>query len=967
MDSIALRTLNNLDAPINLAKVLKKAIAWEDTQDIDEKQVRASLWQGDVNHPVFVALARKLREWDAVEGVPWTSATASLTSERRGLEYDLLDLQIDERHWCDGHIPVFKGEPAVVIAEKHAIWYTPDRRARCDFYWKALSGHLRAQGWDDDSAASLDVSSTRVVERFSDPCRAEAHKTKGLVVGYVQSGKTANFTGVIAKAADAGYRLIIVLGGTWDILRSQTQRRLDKEMIGWEMLDGDYDQEPASEQKKFLRHGKAPSLLGYFDWQRLTSPDGDYERLKKGLTSLEFRSSNPTMPFWRWENLKHERARLIVIKKHNRILKRLIDDLLKVEERTAAGVVPLHDVPMLLIDDESDQAGVNTKAPTPGQKQERTAVNGAITKLLSMFPRGQYVGYTATPFANVFIDPDDAEDLFPRDYLLCLPRPADYMGVRDFHDLDVEQPEGMASNERAFIRNVVGADTDEKNLPRAIDAFVLAGAIKLYREAKAPELAKRYRHHTMLVHTNVRNTEQDTTSDEVHECYVDGTYDQPKAYPRLRKLWEEDFVPVALVRGAGLPLPKTFDELKPYIGKATSLIETPGDKPKDPVKVALLVNGDSSNKKDTPDFEHQRIWKIIIGGNKLSRGYTIEGLTISYYRRKSDAADTLMQMGRWFGYRRGYQDLVRIFLGRAEPVSKRPNSRTVDLYRLFEGICRDEEAFRADLKKYATLGEGNIRPIDIPPLVPSHLLRPTSKNKMFNATIEKQNFGAMHFAPTMAPAAASPQTARNQKRAKTLIEAAGDLKQIALGVDGKGFNAFAKPLASPIVAKFLGEYEFSGPNDSQARLVRFLLNKDGLGDPKIDRWLLVMPQIKSASTWKVGGTAFSVAMRSRIDGPDSRFNVYTEPKHVEVAKYLAHFPTHGACVPMGETAKLRVPRQAILLLYPVQEDVSDDVSVGFALVIPENDIKIPIAFSVRVKSKPEAFVVDVPGDKKPSK
>lgn len=240
MDAIALRTLNNLDVPADLGKVLRKAIAWEDSPGIDEKKARAALWRGDVNDPVFVTLARRLRDWDAVENVDWIAGTTSLTTARRRRAYDLLALQDGEREWCDEQVPVFKGEPAVVIAEKHEVWYTPDRRLRSDFYWKALTGHLRGQGWDDDSAASLDVSSTRVVERLSDPCRAEAHKTKGLVVGYVQSGKTANFTGVIAKAADTGYRLIIVLGGTWDILRgsachadTQTARGSRMMCRGW--------------------------------------------------------------------------------------------------------------------------------------------------------------------------------------------------------------------------------------------------------------------------------------------------------------------------------------------------------------------------------------------------------------------------------------------------------------------------------------------------------------------------------------------------------------------------------------------------------------------------------------------------------------------------------------------------------------------------------------------------------------
>src|SRR5262249_23696420 len=158
------------------------------------------------------------------------------------------------------------------------------------------------------------------------------------------------------------------------------------------------------------------------------------------------------------------------------------------------------------------------------------------------------------------------------------------------------------------------------------------------------------------------------------------------------------------------------------------------------------ING--QKESDTPDFDRDQVWRVLVGGNKLSRGYTVEGLTVSYYRRRADAADTLMQMGRWFGYRAGYSDLVRLFVGREEP---KASGEIIDLYKAFEGACRDDIAFRSELERYAGLpGDDRIKPVQVPPLVQAHLLRPTAQNKMYNAKLLATNFGGDYREPTVA-------------------------------------------------------------------------------------------------------------------------------------------------------------------------------------------------------------------------
>src|SRR5205085_2896009 len=159
------------------------------------------------------------------------------------------------------------------------------------------------------------------------------------------------------------------------------------------------------------------------------------------------------------------------------------------------------------------------------------------------------------------------------------------------------------------------------------------------------------------------------------------------------------------------PFPSSLDDLMPSVTECWRRVNE-GSTP------ALIVNGEKRFEEETPDFDSEGVWKIIVGGTKLSRGYTVEGLTVSYYRRPTRAADTLMQMGRWFGFRQNYIDLMRLFVGRAEGLKK-----PLDLYSAFEAICRDELEFRNELRQYALPTDGNdpITPMQVPPLVTQHL------------------------------------------------------------------------------------------------------------------------------------------------------------------------------------------------------------------------------------------------------
>lgn len=902
-----------------------------DDADIDRTLV--ALTANDGAAEAAQLFARYLHRWDHLESPAWAAGTPSRSVERRSRVYDLLRVDTAFRSRCDAIIPPqVNVEEPVVIAARHEEWLTPAVKQKCPFfYWNAYTAQLRKTGWPETSIIELDSITDLIVERLSDPTRREVYQTKGLVVGYVQSGKTANFTGVIAKAADLGYRLFIVLAGTLDILRNQTQRRIDKDLIGKEIIShyveagADHDYAQDAEWRSFVSHGSLPSESGHFDWQRLTGPDEDYKKLGRGIMALEFQSSVPGRRYNDPANLAKSLARLIVVKKNPTVLQKLISDL-----RTLRA--PLDQVPAIIIDDESDQASVNTSASSD-ESRERTATNREIVSLLRQLPRAQYIGYTATPFANVFINPDDAEDLFPKDYIVPLTRPQGYMGVRDFYDFGVT-PDGFSSNERAFMRAVRGDDEDAGNLVRAIDSFVLAGMIKLYRQRRGVRMS---RHHTMLVHRSHRQIEHSDDRDLVVQLFDDAGYMSRKGRGRLRELFEKDFLPVHDAKEPGLPMPRTYEELHPLLGNVLDLI---GSSP------ASIVNGDINHIEGAPEFDTaERVWRILIGGTKLSRGYTVEGLTISYYRRKVKAADTLMQMGRWFGFRQGYRDLVRVFLGTAEPDGAK---KIMDLNEAFRSICMDEEEFREDLRKYSQQRNPRLLPKEVPPLVASRLLLPTARNKMCNARLVAVNYGGEFVERTLVPHG-------NENNARLLEERLardGVLDKrfwIKTGRVTRTFNAIVSTWKVATMMKFLRGFQWS--SDAARALFEPVLKflEGDMGDPGIRRWLVVLPQVDSElPPWSCAGQELSVAQRARDTfSTDGRYKAFSDPAHRAVAEMMIGVIT-GTDVASPEVLELVDQHQGVMLVYPCRaiSERSGPPAVGFALLPPRNQLPNRTKFTV---------------------
>ncbi|MEV8454446.1 Z1 domain-containing protein [Streptomyces sp. NPDC052095] len=946
--------------PKHFAKLAFALSEADEPADMELSHFRDRLTAAAPGDELVALWHRTLTSWDMAEQATWSGAP-SRTDARRADAYDRLGFGAALREALDLVVPVFKEPGPTVISTEFAPWYSRDVAAARSFYWNSYERLLRRKGWSDAAVAGLDEAGRAVVERLSDPTRAEAYGARGLVVGYVQSGKTANFTGVTAKAIDAGYRLVIVLGGTLNLLRSQTQRRLDMELTGREnilrgadptdpdaLIGIDY-QDDEDWPEKFVAHGHRP-----FNIERLTTRDNDYRQLFQGIRALEIEKREPHLPLYAPENLHRAAARVMVVKKNKSVLSSLVKDLKKI------GPI-LGEIPTLIIDDESDQASVNTSDPKKWEagRTQRTAINGLISELLGLLPRAQYVGYTATPFANVFIDPSDSEDIFPRDFLISLPRPVGYMGVQDFHDLD-----GEGEAERTHVRGVFDETGDR--LLEAMDAFVLSGALKLYRADRgvAPDP---FRHHTMLVHESVRTDDHADLALRINTQWHQAGYTSSQGHARLERLLAEDFDRYA---DEGLPTPTSYNELRPYVSRARRLINTGGN----PV---VVVNGDTDRYFSQIDLDFDRtpnVWKILVGGTKLSRGFTVEGLTVTYYRRTTRQADTLMQMGRWFGFRPGYRDLVRLYIGREEQLTR---TRTVDLYEAFEAICRDEETFRSQLARYAELIDGRpqVTPAQVPPLVSQHLpwIRPSGRNKMFNAELVEIRSPGRWVEPTAYPTD-TEDLLHNTEAWLPVLDALDPAPvPLTCGAAGRDdrYEALLGTIDHDALLKVLRDLRWSAPSQFSPHLESLLRAGDvGTG---IDDWLVIVPQQTSARRVEgtvLGSRPLSLALRYRRRG--DLFGAISEPKHRGVALRVA-----GAAEDSGDplVESLVRERRGALVLYPVIEDRSQlhangsvdpqHLVMAFCLVAPRSSADSGtglVRFRTVDSGKKDSVTIDRPRD-----
>jgi hypothetical protein len=794
---------------------------------------------------------------------------------------------------------------------KRKNWYTGEVKKRASFYWDSYLNELQKRPWiKGDALIKLDDATSKIVGQLEDPT-APDFPSRGLVIGHVQSGKTQNFAGVIAKSIDAGYRLVIVLSGTTDILRKQTQRRLDMEIVGVTNILNGITEETHPEAyrqndyvmagnpnfpSKFIKHdesvlkaGLAPRVI------RRTNSKQDFAganlaHVGGGFAGNNFNydaeKSNNTVDITHWDNLKNLNVRFIVVKKQKDNLKKLIAEIY--HNRTIAEREVLAKIPALIIDDESDQASINTKRPTKKlsaeeeeERQERTAINDAIVELLGRLPRAQYVAYTATPFANVLVNPDDPDDLFPSQFIIPLDTPEGYMGASEFHDLeeltDEEQEDPAVSNKRAHIREFESDHDDELNydaLKLAIDDFVVSGALKLWRQAKFGTLA--VDHHTMLIHiSHLKDIAKEISNEINDEIWPDLAYQSAEGLSRLSSRYLEDIAPVSLASppsSLGLDdapagsehLPKSFEELLPYISSALDRIEAGGG-------VSKVVN----SLENTVSFDTESTWKILVGGNMLSRGFTVEGLTVSFYMRTAKTQDTLMQMGRWFGYRIGFEDIVRVYLPKAvlwkKATATRP-AQYVNLNDLFTRTAIVEENFREQVLLYgqtsAVDGISQITPRDIPPLIyqAAPELMPVARNKMYYAEVAFSGQGGKGYDLHHVAAKEELKNKENFELVKGLYQRSFDVVDLKLAGIRQGKTSIQKgrlvEASNEEILGILANFYFE---ESFRRDPHIALIKKAIAEQGLENWLVYLPTYEDRYYLEVDGLHLPVLNKKRSD------------------------------------------------------------------------------------------------------
>ena len=631
-------------------------------------------------------------------------------------------------------------ETALEGNDDHVSWLDAER-AQGWRYWSRYSQHLQIS-WAPSSVESLDRVTDRTLSLLEDPNREGAWDRRGLAVGHVQAGKTSNYIGLICKAADAGYKLIVVLAGLHKNLRSQTQMRLDEGFLGYETLP------PQVAQTRELRTIGA----GLIDSDSTIRPhyvtnradNGDFNRIVANNLGITL-GGHPL---------------LFVIKKNVSVLRNLQSWIEGFADASEDGDRPIvRNVPLLVIDDEADLASVDTseqefdETGRPDPEHDPTRINGCIRRFLFCFEKSAYVGYTATPFANIFIHErgtteEEGEDLFPRSFIITLPAPSNYVGPVRIFGLEpndetttavaplplyrpvTDHAESLAPRERegwmpprhvnGHLPRYEGLDDLPLSLREALYAFILSCAARRVRGHSG-------KHNSMLIHVTRYTSVQHAVFAQVERFLQQSRRrlvrgegaSAATVVSHLRRLWEEDFVPTTAEVRRQIDDPEivdvAWDRVKEHLARVVSDISV------------REINGTAGDVLDYDQHRATGLNVVAIGGDKLARGLTLEGLTISYFLRASRMYDTLMQMGRWFGFRPGYLDLCRLYT-------------TPDLAEWFQHITEASEELHQEFDHMVAVG-GTPKQYGL--RVKSHpALMVTSRVKMRHGTELQLSFAA---------------------------------------------------------------------------------------------------------------------------------------------------------------------------------------------------------------------------------
>lgn len=667
----------------------------------------------------------------------------------------------------------------------------------------------------------LDDFTDKILDKCVNPKETKSFDRRGMVVGHVQSGKTSNYVGLINKATDAGYKVIIVIAGTISSLRRQTQERIDSGYIG-------------RNSSAFIRENENKIIgVGKYkvntDIYSLTSSyyksgdEGDFSQSVANRLNIPI-GKNPVV---------------FVIKKNKSILENLIDWFSKdVNAKIIDGSPKLFDVPVLVIDDEADAASVNASKSIEDIK----TINKLIRTLLNLFNQNTFIGYTATPYANLFISQEHndelttivknkeykiGEDLFPRDFIINIKAPTNYIGAAKIFGF--ENPNGETKEPLDIFRAIDDYDPPffktvnkfnkedlpeylPKSLEKAIKSFILTCAIRRLR-------GHENKHNSMLVHVALLVKWIDRVAYLVNEKTREYSNaikaEDTEILQELKEIFESDFIPTTENVLENLDYKDirikqhTWEEVKGELKKAVSKIDV-----RSVHGTRSTTNLEYHNIEEIDYNRHENGLSVIaVGGSRLSRGITLEGLSVSYYLRTTKMYDSLMQMGRWFGYRPGYVDLCRLYT-------------TEQIFEWFNHITMATEEMRNDFDEMTASHQ---RPKDFRLKVRNHhgLMTITSLAKLnFSKNIE------ISFSGT------NPQTYQLLKT-KSAIESNFKNFQSLLDIGNKSFEIIKHKESDSIpryilikdfdrekIATFLDNFKIDLLRIKNAHLGEYVLNQN---------------------------------------------------------------------------------------------------------------------------------------------
>jgi hypothetical protein len=781
----------------------------------------------------------------------------------------------------------------------------------------------------------LDEVSDQILGLLEDPSTVgRQFDRRGLVMGQVQSGKTTNYSALVNKALDSGYRLVVVLAGQHNNLRSQTQSRLDEEVLGF---DTALAESTAADHGRFgvgLVPGYAAPMVG-----SLTTSDenGDFNSTR-ARTRVDAGGKTPFV---------------LVVKKNGSVLKRLVEYLRdhspysKHEPASGRTIVP--DVPLLVIDDEADQASINTAdLPTdedgnPLDDYDPTKINRLIRELLFCFTQSAYVGYTATPFANIFIHdaaplPNAGEDLFPRSFIISLRAPENYVGPERLLGI----PDGVPMPVFRVIDDADSMIPDRHrkthvptalapSLKEAIHAFLLATAARRVRgQATA--------HNSMLIHVTrfvaVQLQLRDLVNEYLTQIRRRLQYGEGKAkttfIEQLEELWRRDFEPTTLELDGE---PTDWTAISTDIPRVIDLT------------TVRAINGSSADLLDYRENAETGINVIAVGGDKLSRGLTLEGLTISYFLRASKMYDTLMQMGRWFGYRDNYADLVRLYT-------------TDQLYSAYRHIAAATEELREEFEYMVSIGA---TPKDFGLRVRAHpTMMVTSPFKMRQGERLRLSYQGDVSETTLFDRELQVISS-NLAATDRFITGLGPVSAV------RSDNFLWFGVEAETIINFLDQFRThrSAPRADSKRLASFVRVQNRQVPPELLEWTVALISKRDGTAHRVfpveGGRKIFLTLRKRSDdrSAPSRFTIQrllsptdelldlSEEERVRAAdltrtRAIADAREYDPDKPPSGKAirAVRPPQRGLMLLYPLDPasyDLPEDaVPVGLGISFPES-------------------------------